>query len=806
MKNNSQNIRFSFLGGASDIGAFCIFVEIDSANFIIDGGIKLEGSNPLPDLSMLNDKQVDAILLTHAHIDHSGALPILSESFPSVPIYATPPTIDIVKILLYDSLKIMNSEREGELPLYGAKQVQNLLTRLVPCNFNYPISIKDVVINFLPASHILGASMIHLSSSSGNILITGDYSITSQLTVPALSLPTLPVDIIVTESTYGARLHENRVIAEKRLISKIKEVIDNDGTVLIPCFAVGRAQEVLLILIKAFRNGELTDVPVFVDGMVRTVCDIYKNYETYTTRWLAREIRKNPHPFYQRNIRPVEPGEDKNKIASTHPSIIIASSGMLNGGASVIYAKLIARNENNAILITGYQDEESPGYALLSLSEKPTNRFLNIDGNNIQFNCKVEKYGLSAHADRLQIINFVESLKPQKIILVHGDEEAKSRLAEGLSDYDVVKGYNGLILECSVKKVRKKKSVKISPISLDKTDLEYLRGLLGPPTNKPISAREIAKTIFGKRITAKIVNLLAEKLEMFGLVRRDDKNRTMLWILPPSENRILQSEAEEEKLKKENPKGRLLEICARLRIEPPLIETKVEGYYYLAKMSLNFFGEKLISQTYRASSAKIAEHKAAQEIIKLIEEKQLKEADTIKVKEEEVDILKNSNPKGKLLEWCMTNKINPPIFEKRITSNGYNVKAIIKINESNSIESKWHCHSVLKIAEHSSCREILALCNKMDEPTIDKIKASGDSNIIADPRSILNHLKQINKIVDFDLSQIIQEGPPHLPIFKIIGSAVLKDGKRIKTNQIQAHTKKEAQRLAAEELLKLIGN
>jgi len=801
-----EKISISFLGGASKIGASCSLIEIGSTKLIIDAGIKLEGKACLPDLSLLNDKSIDAVLLTHAHLDHSGALPVISESFPAVPIYATPPTKDIVQILLYDSIKIMASEREGEIPLYGIKQIQNLFERMQPINFYHTFSIKDVSITFLPASHILGASMIHLSSQAGNILFTGDFSITPQATVPALSIPSLPVDCLITESTYGARLHENRSTAEQRLISKINDIINQNGIALIPCFAVGRAQEILLILLKAFRTKQLPKVPVYVDGMVRHVCNIYKNYENYVTRWLSKEIKKAQHPFFQNNIQPVLIPKDRDKIVSEPPAIIISSSGMLNGGASVHYAKLIASDEKNAILITGYQDEESPGKILLNLTEKTDDKIINLNGEPVEFKCKIEKYGLSAHADKLQIISFIESIKPDKIILVHGDDEAKSKLADSLSEYDTTKAYDGLQLEFSLPKKHKKSKPITLPTSIDPKNIEQLRTMLGANSDKPISARDIAKRIFGQLTNPRLINMLAEWLEVIKIARRDDNNRMLLWILPPPESQ-LESNSEEELLKKENPKGKLLEMCSRLKIEPPSIKISKINKYYQAIITLNYFGETIVSSPHYASSDKIAEHKASNEIIKIIEQKQLLDKENIIiVKDEDVPSLKANNFKGKLFEWCQANKIKIPTFEKRITAAGYNIKAVLINDDRHNIESKWHAHPNIKIAEHSACKELLSICHKLNKdisPKKEKTQKEDDI-IINDPRSILNHLKQKGEILEFDLSCVTQTGPPHIPIFNIIASAVLPDGTKISTKSLQAHSKKEAQKIAALELINLI--
>ena len=253
---------------------------------------------------------------------------------------ATPPTIDLVAILLQDALRLMNGpERESELPLYSERQVEQLLAAFVPVKYHQSMRIKDVEVRWLPAAHILGAAMIQLKTPAGTVLFTGDYSISAQHTVPALGRPDFQADMVISEATYGERLHEDRKAAEERLLSQIREVVARGGRVLIPAFAVGRAQEVLLILKHAQRNGTLPEVPVFVDGMVRAVCAVYGKHGAYVSRQLVHEIQRSPHAFYTDTIQPVTRPEDRKRVLATSPGIIVASSGMLAGGPSLAYRR-----------------------------------------------------------------------------------------------------------------------------------------------------------------------------------------------------------------------------------------------------------------------------------------------------------------------------------------------------------------------------------------------------------------------------------------------------------------------------------
>ena len=433
-----------FLGGADSIGASCILIQAAGRRLLIDCGARFDPHNPLPDLSQLSGVPLDAVCVTHAHSDHTGALPIVHEAYPGVPVYATPPTIDLVDILLRDALKLMNrAEREGELALYTDEQLERLLADLVPVHHGRSIPVGPIDVTFLPASHILGASMIHIATEEGTVLFTGDYSVSSQLTVPALARPCVAADIVVSEATYGERLHEDRTAAERRLTAQVASVVEGGGRALIPVFAVGRAQEVLLILKRALRRKELPSVPVIVDGMVRSVCNVYGRHERYASRALTHEIRRAGHPFYTDLIQAVDRVEDRKKALTSGPCVIVASSGMLSGGASVFYARELVKSDRDAILITGYQDEESPGRALLNLAQKEGSRQIKLGEDLVDVACRVEKYGLSAHADRVQMIALLEALRPRTVVLVHGDDAARRTLARGLSCRDVVLPQNG---------------------------------------------------------------------------------------------------------------------------------------------------------------------------------------------------------------------------------------------------------------------------------------------------------------------------------------------------------------------------
>ncbi len=497
--SDSDLIEVSFLGGASSIGASCLLLRAAGSTFVVDCGVRYGGSSPLPDLSLLAGTRVDAVLVTHAHMDHSGGLPVLAEACPGAPVFATPPTIDLIGILLRDSLRLMNSpDRESEVPLYTEAQVEQLLRCLAPVKHHQPIQVGEIEIRWLPAAHILGASMIRLKTPSGTVLITGDYSVTAQHTVPAIGRPDFQADLVISEATYGQRLHEDRGAAESRLLQQVGEVVDRGGRVLIPAFAVGRAQEVLLILKRALRNGSLPATPVFVDGLVRAVCDVYRSHETFVSRHLLHEIRRTPHAFYSDAIQPVLRREDRTRVLDTAPCVVVASSGMLSGGPSQGYCQQLVGNAQDAILLTGYQDEESPGRALLNLAQAEGPRQLRLGQQSLPVSCQFGTYGLSAHADRMQMVSLIESTAPRTVVLVHGDEQAKQSLARSLQCSDVICAHDGLTVRRSYRpRTRRDRRPGPRVPAKEELDVQRMRNLLGPAGTTPLRAGEVAEAWFG---------------------------------------------------------------------------------------------------------------------------------------------------------------------------------------------------------------------------------------------------------------------------------------------------------------------
>ncbi|NWF69072.1 MAG: MBL fold metallo-hydrolase [Chloroflexi bacterium] len=436
-------MNLTFLGGADEVGASSTLVEIAGKKLLIDAGIRISPktsrgiqNDQLPDLHPISAAGgPDFILVTHAHTDHTGALPLVAEQYPHVPVIATVPTVELTRILQADAQRIMRAkqEQEGELPIFDEIASQRLMDNFQTVEFKQALKLGEgLQVTYHAAGHIAGAATLVLESEEGVLVMSGDVSLNEQRAVVSAALPRIKADALVLESTYGGKLHANRLAEEKRLMDTLRRVTERGGKVLIPAFALGRAQEILQIILA---HREELAAPVFADGMVRAVCRGYVRFAS----WLPAHTVKaagDEHLFFRSAIRPVENSLQRDEIMrSAGAAVIVASSGMLTGGASAAYAKALASDERNAILLTGYQDEEAPGRFLQRmLRERQDNQEVafNIDNTTVTLRCELGVYSLSAHADESELVSVVDALGAEDTMLVHGDSSARFSLATAL--------------------------------------------------------------------------------------------------------------------------------------------------------------------------------------------------------------------------------------------------------------------------------------------------------------------------------------------------------------------------------------
>lgn len=437
-------MNITFLGGADEVGASSTLIEIAGKRILVDVGIRISPktnrgiqNDQLPDLQPISAMGgFDYLLVTHAHTDHTGALPLVVEQYPHVPVLATRPTQVLTRILQADAQRIMKSkhEEEGELPIFDEIASQRLMDAFQTVEFNQPIHLgENLQVTYHVAGHIAGAAILVFESDEGTLVMSGDLSLNQQRAVVPAKVPRIKADALVLESTYGGKLHANRDAEEKRIIASLKAVTDGGGKALIPAFALGRAQEVLQIIL-AYRDQ--LDVPVYVDGMVRSVCN---GYATFTDLLPPTSVRMagDKHLFFREKVKAIVSNAERDTMLNDGlPAVIIASSGMLTGGASALYAKKMAGDPKNAIFLTGYQDEEAPGKMLQRLikarADDADAGVIKIDGQPVTVRCMIDTYSLSAHADEAELVSVAEAMDASEIMLVHGDPSARHSLATRL--------------------------------------------------------------------------------------------------------------------------------------------------------------------------------------------------------------------------------------------------------------------------------------------------------------------------------------------------------------------------------------
>lgn len=468
-------VRFTPLGGASEIGGSCAILEAFGLRLVVDAGVRPNArENKYPDFDKITRRgPVDAVLVTHAHADHTGALPILHRLIPDVPVFATPPTIRIARTLLRDSVTIMERDWEGDVD-FSLEDVDSLVRAFVPVDYNTPTVVASTdtaraTVNFVRAGHILGAAMLAIEFedlSSGRIervLMSGDISTFHQPTIPPADIEAVRgfrPSLFVCEGTYGTEIHNDMALEEAKFVERVAQVLERGGKVLIPAFAVGRAQNVVLLLRDAAEtpakyarrlgrpNFTFPKSMVVIDGMCRSIAEEYSAF-----RHLLQESLqdRDEHVFYDSTgfIRPVRnANERKDFTKMPGPMVFVSSSGMLTGGPSVAYARALAEDPKSAILLCGYQDEESPGRALMRLTrtrEGAEYPETNLGGVQVQIRCEVDQYGLSAHSDSEGIRELFEAVQPLRLALVHGTPTRLADLQRKLEDYAKSVGMQVLI-------------------------------------------------------------------------------------------------------------------------------------------------------------------------------------------------------------------------------------------------------------------------------------------------------------------------------------------------------------------------
>ncbi len=434
-------VRLTVLGGGRQVGRSCFLLQTPNSKILLDCGIDVasQGKDKFPylDVPEFDIAQLDAVIISHAHLDHIGLLPYLFKMGYKGPVYMTPPTRDIAALLALDFIGV--AYKQASAPLFGSKDIKEMVKHSICLNYNEVTDVMpDVRLTFYNAGHCLGSAMVHLNIGNGfhNFLYTGDYKYgKSRLLDPAVSV--FPrVESIMTESTYGSKqdILPPRQKSEEELLEAVNRTINRGGKVLIPELGLGRAQETMLILEDAMSSGKLKKVPVYIDGMIWDINAIHTAYPDFLSGRVRTQVFQDQNPFTSDVFSRVGSFQERRAVIEGGPCIVLATSGMLVGGASVEYFKEFASNKDNAIVFVCYQGVGSLGR---QVQEGIKETRMNVDGKEekVEINLEINTIaGLTAHAGRNEIMSFFNNMrpKPKRVMINHGEVSKSLDLASAI--------------------------------------------------------------------------------------------------------------------------------------------------------------------------------------------------------------------------------------------------------------------------------------------------------------------------------------------------------------------------------------
>ena len=405
-------MEIKVLGAAGEVGRSAFQVNCDGTNFLLDYGVmfgKPRGAPPTYPLHV-KPRDIDSVIITHAHLDHSGCVPSLFVS-GNCNVYGTAPTFDLSKLLIQDMIKIEKNSHS-----FGVPEIDNMMAKSKIIGFKEKITRGNASFELRSSGHVIGGSTVLVESKNKKLFYTGDINLRGSRLLPPADLDIGEMDMVITESTYSQENQMPRKESEKGLIDFANEVIDRKGTLFIPSFSVERSQEVASVLINSgFKH------KIIMDGMALKVNEVLLKYPEYL---------RNPEIFKD-VIEKVVSVRDHNerKRALSEPCVVISPAGMLVGGNAVYYLQELSFNDKNGIALVSYQGEGTPGKKLLDTGKVQTR------GKDLNVKAEVKQFQFSGHADRDSLFEMIKNLKGNpKIMTVHGDDESCTRFAEEIHE------------------------------------------------------------------------------------------------------------------------------------------------------------------------------------------------------------------------------------------------------------------------------------------------------------------------------------------------------------------------------------
>ena len=428
------------LNRAGGIGANSFYVQLGELKILVDCGLhpKKVGRVATPDFSPLRGVTLDLVIITHCHLDHIGSLPVLLREQPRAPVIMTQPSHMLIERMLHNSASVMERQRAEDnipdYPLFTHTEIDRCAGRFTPLPYGHAKKFRGahdaIEIIFHQAGHVAGAAGVEIHHKQRKLFFTGDVQFEAQRTCPAAKFPIDHFDTLVTETTRGATERpagKERVNEVARLVTTINETIQRGGSMLIPTFALGRMQEILSIIHDARKFGRVVDCPIYASGLGVDLCDYYddiarKTRQVNFTRQILKDLKVRSLP------RKLVPGRLPEESA-----LYVVSSGMVvERTPSYIIAAGLAGHARHTIGFVGYCDPDTPGGHLLATKPGETLLFDKISVKT-RLKARVERFELSGHADRDELLDFAQHCQPRAIVLTHGDPPARAWMAKALA-------------------------------------------------------------------------------------------------------------------------------------------------------------------------------------------------------------------------------------------------------------------------------------------------------------------------------------------------------------------------------------
>jgi KH/beta-lactamase-domain protein len=437
-----EEVMLFCLGGVKQVGRSCFVVVTPETKVMLDCGInpgEMSGLDAYPRLDWFNFDldDLDAVVISHAHIDHQGFLPTLFKYGYRGPVYCTEPTLPLMILLQMDSVKIANSN--GTYLPYAARDVNEVIKHCITLPYGKPTDISpDVTITLNNAGHIMGSATVHLNiSGAHNILYSGDYKYAkTQLLDSAVSMYPR-VETLISESTYGntTDVMPDQQSVYRGFTESINKTLTDGGKVLLPVPAVGRAQEIMLVMAKEMKEGRLIESPIYIEGMISEASAIHMSYAHYLGSDVRKSVSQGINPFQSEYFTIISGyGKRDDILNDENPAIVMATSGMLEGGPSVEYFKELAPNPKNKIMFVSYQINGTLGRRVLDGAMSEVS-MMDKSGKVkvVPVRCQTQKIdGFSGHSDFNQILNFVSRIKPKRVLVNHGEKSKSENVASSI--------------------------------------------------------------------------------------------------------------------------------------------------------------------------------------------------------------------------------------------------------------------------------------------------------------------------------------------------------------------------------------